>query len=885
MPSSKPSSIVAGQMSRRLYASSSGGNSLSSKAQSSSANTVFLAKCQEAIRSKRAHFPAKMPPSCANTQKTLIPFYTSPRKNSSLSVSLPTSIFDDSNNVRSRFDREQRLEIELWVKAAYLHEYQMKKGQAAQMQLRPFVEEFTKSGKCDPYLSFYLEKHRKELMPIVRELMLRRNDVLRHQTFGAVEEKSLQHDNDELFLVSAESTQEGAGSSGAVLQRVTIDDLKTAVKRIQSAQTPEEQTLAVQQYMNLRSKYVDNSSEDNQTHSHLTASEAHQKRVQAQIRSLFDEIVVKKRDPTELAERIRALKVNYQRLQRMSLPTEEIDLFDVYALEKTMMDPSAAAKRFIQKARKSPSPQDVEMKKHLLEFLNQEESKIQSSLSTEKHQKLRDAYLKTLEERDILERLNVFNKSRLHVAFRDFIQHHDTFIQGALDILGEENKEFAQLFDVLRQLYEEKKRVTQSVESPFRHPSKADEAFNGVNLSTLDVNAESDKYESTRTSQLKFLEDHYRRCNKILSKNNYQTQYLEQLEILAQRVNSNPTLSAAVRELSDIAQDVASMQGIRDYKQAVGTKDSFVQDLTYLSHLGELSKHVKRINSLESVFGVRAIDKSLELLDTYNIALEPPRYRRYIQSSMPSYKLRYMDTYSAHPIQKERHTDRKVQLICSKSALQQKLSPQALDRFINISGHHYTATKTELLLSSEIFPTREENRQYVVNLLGALVREAQKADLHSDFMIPPQPEKLTPLERLAFQYPSLDQEDAQSHELLSQWVGYFRKGKIAGADEMYGEGLEHQKGIEFEGSASQQEQSNAEGTEELSREDFEALFEKIQSGDNEANAQDVVVQEIEVAADGQSTTKAVSRTSKLISKLKRRRVSKKKKSRSAPEQV
>lgn len=769
-----------------------------------STNSVFVSKCREALRSKRAELPARIPPACNDglTQKTLIPYYIKPTVNTTLSVNIPTSVFE-SQNLKLRYEKEQKIETELWVKAAYLHEFKQKGGKSKNITLKPFVEEFIKTGKADSYLSYYLEKHKDKLAPIVRDLSQKRNDVLKHNTFWKMEEASKEE------------------RSSLSIKHVTIQDLKDAAKDIQEAKTPEEQVIAVQKYVKLRELYVKPEQEQS---SHLTGNELHKKRVEAELKRLFNSIVINKVDPNTLSDRISAFKKDYIRLQRMPMPSEEIDLYDVYFLEQNLLSTSEAAKRFLEKAKVPRTIEDEEMIKILLSYIEEGEKTIQKSLP-DNIKKVRSAFLKANRNRSILESSQILESNEASKIFQEFLTEHGNYINGTISILETKYPEYKEIYGTLRELYQLKRKITEK--SPFRQITNIDSRFSSIKLKDIDVEKEIQTYKQTRYNQLSFLQAHYDECATILSREHYEQVFREQLEVLSSLI-TDETLSLGLKELKEIAQDATERSGLQEYLNSVGTAESFNRDIKYLQSFSELAKHVRRVNQLESVFGINAIDKSLELLEEQNITLEPPRYRRFLQSDVPAYKLKWVDTYSAHPGKKQRSHDRKVKLTVTKESLKEKLSPAAFDRLIHISGKRYRSGEGVLVLQGSMFQTREENCQYVTNLLGALIREAQRADLYSEYIIPAKVEKLSPLEKLALEYSNVEQEDVQSHDLLSHWIGYLRKGKLAGADEIYGEGLDHQTHITFETSKSE-DSTNFENIEEITDEEFEEYLQKLQS--------------------------------------------------------
>ncbi|KAI8146111.1 mitochondrial ribosomal subunit protein-domain-containing protein [Fennellomyces sp. T-0311] len=189
-----------------------------------------------------------------------------------------------------------------------------------------------------------------------------------------------------------------------------------------------------------------------------------------------------------------------------------------------------------------------------------------------------------------------------------------------------------------------------------------------------------------------------------------------------------PTLSnTTCRSFSTAAAALAGRQGSRfrkpEKKFDVNYMEEFqFDDQTTIGH--ELFENIRNVRQY-----LRKTEYELPKLRSFAKPFEPPSSEQILKFKSHTY------LGEGHPV------ERKVVLSVKVSEL--KLSDKQKHKFLLLAGPRYHVDSDELVLSSEKFPHRKQNKKYVRDLLNRLLTEAKDTkDTFEDVPLNlPQPKK------------------------------------------------------------------------------------------------------------------------------------------------
>lgn len=178
----------------------------------------------------------------------------------------------------------------------------------------------------------------------------------------------------------------------------------------------------------------------------------------------------------------------------------------------------------------------------------------------------------------------------------------------------------------------------------------------------------------------------------------------------------------------------------------------------------------------EGIFSIMKwdyVDESMTLFRKHNIHIGlPPISRQKGSSKVPSYRIDYIKEVT-FPSPKDKKL-KKVNFQAKVSNF--GFSFKAMERFKNIVKNKYDSNSDTLNLSSEVYPTKELNEEYCVQLMLEIIKESKKADQGGTIDPDVKRKPIHQMDQIKQRLKSIEKEDLQSNTAFSAWAKLANQG-------------------------------------------------------------------------------------------------------------
>eukprot|EP01080_Neovahlkampfia_damariscottae_P001377 gene1377-11998_t len=147
----------------------------------------------------------------------------------------------------------------------------------------------------------------------------------------------------------------------------------------------------------------------------------------------------------------------------------------------------------------------------------------------------------------------------------------------------------------------------------------------------------------------------------------------------------------------------------------------------------------------------------------------------FFENPVPTYQIKTQTSINFDPALKEPR-DKKVILEAFVGDF--GLSLKAFERFKSIVGKKYSPKKHTLTMRSDLYPDKETNEKYLVQLMMEIINESKKADEGAELGIELEPKKYDQLSSINERMKNVETEDRKADEIFEQWKQLTSKDQL-----------------------------------------------------------------------------------------------------------